>query len=204
MPTQEERRESTKAALMAAAVASLVDNGVGRFTTSDVIDRAGLSNGALFRYFPTRTDLLANTVQSIFVRAREDYAHRYEALVASEVTAEGLLALLWDVMSDPAVAAAYEVYAAARTNKILRAAIEPIIAEHVAVIHELGRGIAERITRSDAEAIGEAVWLAILSMQGLALSQPVFTDPYDGHQLVATLVKATGRLLDLTTTASSK
>jgi AcrR family transcriptional regulator len=196
MATQAERRESTRAAFIQAAADSLRKNGLSGFTTSDVVRRAGMSNGALFRYFATRTDLLSATVQFVFARLRDEYAERYVALASTEVTPQSLLTLLWNVYDDPYLAAIYEVYGAARTDEALRAAIEPMIREHVEIIHQLAHDIVTLVSDADDDVIREMVWVAALSMQGLALSRPVYVDPYGGEQLVDTLARLSERVID--------
>ncbi|HWF23170.1 MAG TPA: TetR/AcrR family transcriptional regulator [Acidimicrobiales bacterium] len=196
MATQAERRESTRAAFIQAAADSLRKNGLSGFTTSDVVRRAGMSNGALFRYFATRTDLLSATVQFVFARLRDEYAERYVALASTEVTPQSLLTLLWNVYDDPYLAAVYEVYGAARTDEALRAAIEPMIREHVEIIHQLAHDIVTLVSDADDDVIREMVWVAALSMQGLALSRPVYVDPYGGEQLVDTLARLSERVID--------
>jgi AcrR family transcriptional regulator len=196
MATQAERRESTRAAFIQAAADSLRKNGLSGFTTSDVVRRAGMSNGALFRYFATRTELLSSTVQFVFARLRDEYAEQYLALAATEVTPHSLLTLLWNVYDDPYLAALYEVYGAARTDETLRAAIEPMIREHVDVIHQLAHDIVALMADADADIVQEMVWVAVLSMQGLALSRPVYSDPYGGEQLVATLARLAERVIE--------
>jgi AcrR family transcriptional regulator len=196
MATQAERRESTRAAFIQAAADSLRKNGLSGFTTSDVVRRAGMSNGALFRYFATRTELLSATVQFVFARLRDEYAERYVALASTEVTPQSLLTLLWNVYDDPYLAAVYEVYGAARTDEALRAAIEPMIREHVEIIHQLAHDIVTLVSDADDDVIREMVWVAALSMQGLALSRPVYIDPYDGQQLVDTLARLSERVID--------
>ena len=108
------------------------------------------------------------------------------------MTPQSLLTLLWNVYDDPYLAAIYEVYGAARTDEVLCAAIEPMIREHVEIIHQLAHEIATLMAGADADddAIREMVWVAALSMQGLALSRPVSVDPYGGEQLVDTLAEA--------------
>jgi AcrR family transcriptional regulator len=196
MATQAERRESTRAAFIQAAADSLRKNGLSGFTTSDVVRRAGMSNGALFRYFATRTDLLSATVQFVFARLRDEYAERYVALASTEVTLQSLLTLLWNVYDDPYLAAVYEVYGAARTDEALRAAIEPMIREHVEIIHQLAHNIVTMVADAEDDVIREMVWVAALSMQGLALSRPVYVDPYGGEQLVDTLARLSERVID--------
>jgi AcrR family transcriptional regulator len=56
--TQEQRRQATQAAVLAAALAVLIDDGYANFSASRVAAHAGLSRGALERYFPTKNDLL--------------------------------------------------------------------------------------------------------------------------------------------------
>lgn len=189
MPTQAERRESTRAAFIQAAADSLRKNGLSGFTTSDVVRRAGMSNGALFRYFATRTELLSATVQFVFARLREEYAERYVSLALTDVTPQSVLTLLWNVYDDPYLCTVYEVYGAARTDEVLRSAIEPMISEHLEIIHRWALDIVRLVSDAEEDVIREMVWVAALSMQGLALSRTVYVDPYGGEQLVATLAR---------------
>jgi AcrR family transcriptional regulator len=57
--TQEERRRSTQAAVLSAALDLLIDDGYANFTAARVAAHAGVSRGAIERYFPTKNDLLA-------------------------------------------------------------------------------------------------------------------------------------------------
>jgi AcrR family transcriptional regulator len=61
--TQEERRRGTQAAVLSAALQLLIARGYARFTAGQVAARAGVSRGALERYFPTRNDLLVAVTQ---------------------------------------------------------------------------------------------------------------------------------------------
>lgn len=56
--TQEERRESTREALLAAAVGLFAERGVESATLQDVSDRAGLSKGALTHHFDSKDSLV--------------------------------------------------------------------------------------------------------------------------------------------------
>lgn len=189
MATQIERREATRSALLGAAVESLMEHGVAGFTTSDVVRRAGLSNGALFRYFPTKADLLAATVEHVFLRLRRDYEEAFEFLDPEKRTVENLVTLLWHVMSDPALGAAFEVYTSARTDAWMQSAIEPVMADHLERLQELARGLLSQVSSADDEMVRRAVDLAILSMQGLALNLMARPDPDAAPRLVAGLVE---------------
>ena len=59
MPTQEERREATRARILDAAHRLLHDEGVSGTTTRAVLDAAGVSRGAMYHHFASHEDLLA-------------------------------------------------------------------------------------------------------------------------------------------------
>lgn len=195
MPTQQERRATTRIALLDAAVDSLLAHGVAGFTTAEVVRRAGMSNGALFRYFPTKADLLAATVEHVFARLRADYEQAFESLAADERTVANLVAMLWGAMSDPALGAAFEVYTSARTDSWMQAAIEPVMADHLERLQTLARELLSRVSRADDEMVRRAVDLAILSMQGLVLNLMAHPDPGAPDRLVDGLVELAAAML---------
>lgn len=58
-PTQTERREASRTRILDAAVACLAERGYAGTTFAEVLDRAGLSNGALWRHFKSKAELMA-------------------------------------------------------------------------------------------------------------------------------------------------
>lgn len=195
MATQTQRRETTRAALLDAAVESLVDNGVNGFTTADVVRRAELSNGALFRHFPTKGDLLAATVEHIFARLRQDYEDTFVSLDADKRTIAQLLEMLWAVMSDPALGAVFEVYTAARSDRWMQEAIEPVVADHLERLQHLARELVAQVSPAEPEVVDRAVNLSILAMQGLVVNLMAKPDPDSPAQLVSGLADLAALLL---------
>ena len=63
--TQQERREDTRARLLAATIECLVEHGYAGTTTQRVQDRAGLSRGALLHHFATKEALLVAAVSHV-------------------------------------------------------------------------------------------------------------------------------------------
>jgi len=188
MPTQAERRASTRGALLDAAAATLVEAGATGFTTAVVATRADLSNGALFRYFPTRLDLVAATVEHVLAELRGHYVERFATSTQTDV--RRLLELLWECMSDPRLAAVYELYTQCRTDDALLAAVQPIVMDHVDRIGELAAtvvGQLDRELRGDPQAF---VMLAILSMQGLIINNLAGTGLGIERDLIVGLVAA--------------
>lgn len=178
--TQAQRRESTRSALLDAALDQLGIDGLGGFTTTSVCRRAGLSQGALFKHFDTKAELLAAVTEYLFDELRSDFELAFTSLSADERTPRAGIELLWDQMLDPRLAAAFELYTAARTDRDLRAALEPVVAAHVDRIHELGAVLVPEV---EAELRRDAIDLALLSMQGLVLNQMAMPDPAQYERL---------------------
>lgn len=172
--TQAERREATRAALLVAALDQLLAGGLAGFTTTEVCRRAGLSQGALFKHFDTKAALLAAVTEYLFDEMRSDYEAAFTALTPARRTPRVGVELLWDQMLDDRLAAAFELYTAARTDADLRAALEPVVAAHAERIHALA---ASLIPAADPLQRRSAVDLALLSMQGLVLNQMALPDP---------------------------
>ena len=66
--TQAQRREATIGALLEATVTCLTERGYAATSTAAVCAEAGVSQGALFRHFPTRQALLVATAERVATR----------------------------------------------------------------------------------------------------------------------------------------
>ena len=186
--TQLERRTRTRGACLDAALDTLVEHGSARFTTTLVCRRAGISQGALFRYFPTKAELLAAVCSHLFTKLRDEYTLRFRDLNDDQRTIGGALDLLWDAMCDPRLAAAFDLYTDARTDSVLRESIEPVVRAHLDRIAGLAADLAADLeTSADAEHVTAAVELAVLSMQGWVLNHMACPNPAARHRLSATL-----------------
>lgn len=69
-PTQERSRK-TLDSILAAADALFAEKGVANTTNSDIAERAGLSIGALYRFFPNQSALVAEYVERVRLRLEE-------------------------------------------------------------------------------------------------------------------------------------
>lgn len=176
MATQAARRAATREALLDAGAACLLERGLAGFTTTEVIERAGRSTGALYRHFPSKADLLEATVAHVFARVREDFVRALEELPEDARTLPGTVRLLWDQMSDPRLGAVFEAYTAARTDPVIQRAIEPAIQEHTAALHRLMHEVVGDRFGVPPDRVLSAANLAIFAMQGLALNQMAVPD----------------------------
>lgn len=188
--SQAQRRASTRAALLDAAIAVLAEHGYSQLTVAEVCRRAGFSQGALFRHYPSRLDLIA--------AATDEVCERHRALIAEGMTALGqaadAAALLqaWRAAARSTEHAAWhEVMVAARTNPALLERVAPALRRFEAALLEaagpdrrLGMILLSILHLLDSEAVTSAVypnpeleaardaWLGQVLEQALAEPKP--------------------------------
>ena len=181
MATQEERRTGTRARLIDAATAVLTEAGAHGFTTTEVGKRAGLSQGAVFRHFATKADLLAATVESIFDGLVDRYQHEFASRAPRMGADPGdrldaSLDLLWEIFQDPQLLAAYDLFTASRTDPDLQADLQPVVRAHVQRLHDLTELYLVDLVLVDADQLHAAVDLVAATMQGLVINRLAVAD----------------------------
>ncbi|MEM7153795.1 MAG: TetR/AcrR family transcriptional regulator [Myxococcota bacterium] len=124
--TQAQRRAATIERLINACIDVLAESGYAGAGVKAICDRAGLSQGALFRHFDTRIELLVATVDVIGQRNVDTF--RQFALSVSPDNIDGqlgrIVALMRALSRSELQAAWREVIAAARTHPDLGVAAE--------------------------------------------------------------------------------
>lgn len=124
--TQEERRATTRAALLDAALACLVEHGYEGTTTGRVCERANLSRGAHLHHFHTRAQLVAAALAELAQRREDSFSAQVEGLPRGDGRVEAALDMIWDWFTGPLFAASVDLAAAARTDPELRASLAPV------------------------------------------------------------------------------
>jgi len=120
---REAGRLATRARLLAAAVSSLIEIGVARTTTLEVQRRAGASRGALLHHFPSHAQLLSATVDEL-VRRNERAVQRLTLRLRHHPDpVERAVLVLAATTAQPSFMAELELWAVARTDADLRAAL---------------------------------------------------------------------------------
>jgi AcrR family transcriptional regulator len=124
--TQAQRREGTIAALLDATVSCLTERGYAATSTAAVCAEAGVSQGALFRHFPTRQALLVATAEHVATRNVEAFrATTAGAAVDSVDDVTAVLGHLRATVLSPANQTWRELLVAARSDADLRTALLP-------------------------------------------------------------------------------
>ncbi|ACY20507.1 regulatory protein TetR [Gordonia bronchialis DSM 43247] len=117
--TQAQRSAATRVRVLDATIESLVEVGYARTTTQEVNRRAGVSRGALLHQFPTRESLVVAAVGHLVER-------RMTELLSRPRTGDEDIEILVEAFSGPLFDAALELWVAARTDPVLRAAMVPL------------------------------------------------------------------------------
>lgn len=134
--TQAERRNATIERLVDASIAVLAESGYAGASVKAICDRAGISQGALFRQFETRLELLVHVVDAIGARNIDSFM-RAAGITDAPWTLDRLdhfVRVLRDVSRSPTHAAWREVVAAARIHPDLAEAVGAAVARFEAAI----------------------------------------------------------------------
>jgi AcrR family transcriptional regulator len=170
--TQAERSAATIDGLLLAAVESLVDVGYARTSTQDICKRAGLSQGALFRHFPSRLAFMIAVADHVSAQLVVQFSTRFRHVEQQQPT--DLIGLALNLAREntrsPYQQAWVELLIAARTDTELQNALQPIWTHNQSQIRSEARnllpGLVDRIPDFDT-----AVEIITMFYQGEAINQ---------------------------------
>ncbi len=184
MPVQmraplQRRSVTTRLRLVEAASECLVEVGLAGASTALIASRAGMSQGAVFKHFPTKADLLGATVTHILAGFVDDFRLGIsEALLGKKADAvHAACVVLWRIFRSAQMRAVFEIYVAARTDAELTRRLAPILERHRAsILGEARRLFPKAAGGRDFEGAVDAI---VYAMQGAALGMfaPGVADP---------------------------
>ena len=89
MATNEERREATRSSIVSAARECFIRDGYENTHTDTILERAGVSRGALYHYFPSKRDVFEAVYVSL---VEETIGHALGTRIESDSPLDELLA----------------------------------------------------------------------------------------------------------------
>jgi AcrR family transcriptional regulator len=183
--TQAERRATTRRHLLDAAVASLVEVGHGGTTTTEVCRRAGVSQGALFKHFATKAELVAAAAAHLFENLVSEFETALPSVAGRADGPAAAVRQLWSVFQQPRLHAAFELYNAARTDAELGRILAPVTARHAANVRAHARSLFPAAAeRPHFDAI---VSVVVSAMQGAAFGNLAGAEPARDEAMLAAL-----------------
>jgi len=169
--SQADRRAATQAALLDAAIETLVEDGYAALTTRGVSERAGVSQGAQQHYFPTKAALVQAAIGRVAPQLIPFLIGEADPADSERDRLEVLLDRMWEIHQLPATKAAYELYNAARTDPELAAGIASAHNQAAA----LTQAAAAQVVPELATTPGFADWVlvALSTLRGTAFVSAV-------------------------------
>jgi len=172
--TQRQRRESTRARLVEATVATLAEHGYAATSIKRILDEAGVSVGGMYRHFPTLLDLVIAAAEEVRDRQVQDFVEGLGAL--GTVSEEECIELLRAACRKPINAAWYDLMVAARTHTELRERLQVFAQTYHSTISDLAAAlpVAERW---EPQAFKTAVFSVIHLLDGEAITSVINDQP---------------------------
>lgn len=135
---------------------------------------AGVSQGALYKHFPSKSVLWAMSAAHLFTEMRESFLPQVMQRMMRGHTdpIEATLDVLWATFCDPRLHGVFELYLAARTDAEIAAMLTPVMAEHQAGIATIATRLFPDQVERRAE-IEPLLWGLLNTLQGAALMRQV-------------------------------
>ena len=195
--TQAQRREATVARLIAAATEALIEVGYARTSVQEIATRAGLTQGALFRHFPSRIELMIRVADDVGERLLDLFRSDFRSLCTHAAAPQSLalaLSLLRSNVQSRLHQAWFELLLAARTDPVLHEALMPIWARRDARILELAGALLPEAARAlpDFPVVIDTV---VTLFHGEAVDRFLRVDPAAEARRMQWLLTQLGRLL---------
>jgi AcrR family transcriptional regulator len=166
--TQAERRATTRAALLDAALECLIEDGYAGLTTRKVAERAGVSQGTQMHYFPTRARFVAEAIRYLALKLLAEMREQDSVHPRSDRRRlELMLDRSWEMHTGPVFQATMELWVAARTDPEIREAMDEVARD---VTRMIATGASELFPEMMSRPrAGEVLDLALATMRGLAM-----------------------------------
>jgi AcrR family transcriptional regulator len=189
--TQQQRREETIARLLDASIGTIIDIGYARASAAVIAKRAQVSDGALFRHFPTMGDFMAATAREVMRRQLDSFTKQVAEIPADKPALEAALTIMRDLTGNATNTVMYELMVAARTDEKLRATLQEVLTEYAANIYDVARALP------GADQFADDTFMALVAIitntfDGAAIVRAVMPQPDLEANRIALLAKLIG------------
>jgi AcrR family transcriptional regulator len=178
--TQEERREGTIRKLLDAATEALIEDGYAAASVQRICERAGVSQGALFRHFATREELMVAVGEDVGQKTLLRYRRAYEAQRRDPGRAAPLMLAMRRVRDRSRARQNhpwYELAMAARTSPSLRKGLRPVASRYHDDIRDLGAQLLPELAAALGDRFDVLVDTIVSVFDGESLHRFVLLQP---------------------------
>jgi AcrR family transcriptional regulator len=163
------KSSSTRQQILDAAVHCIVHLGYSNTTTMMIAEQAGLSRGATLHHFPSKTDIIAATVEYLFEKRTRAFLNTSKSLPRDSDRVKMAVRAYWDHANHPLFLAFIELSVAARHDEELHKILVPAQTR----FDEEWYATAQQVFpewQKDAKAFNLALSLSQTLIEGIAIS----------------------------------
>jgi AcrR family transcriptional regulator len=176
--TQAERREGTIKKLVDAATLAVIELGFAGASVQEICDRAEVSQGGMFRHFPSREAVMVAVAEDVGQRLLASYRRQFKALRTDDGDPLLLaIRLVRDHCRSRLNRAWFELAVAARTHAGLRKALRPIGLRYYADIEALAKELLPELSSSLGPRFALFVDTVITVFDGEVLHHAIAKNP---------------------------
>jgi len=186
--TQQQRRAETIARLLDASIETIIEVGYARASAAVIAKRAKVSDGALFRHFPTMGDFMAATAYEVMRRQLELFTKKVAEIPADQPALEAVLTVLRDVTGNDTNAVMYELLVAARTDPRLKDTLQDVLVTYAANIYQVARTLPG-IDKFPGDKFAALVATLTNTFDGAAIVRAVLPHPELEEQRIGLLAE---------------
>jgi AcrR family transcriptional regulator len=186
---QAERRASAIESVLEGALATMVSGGYAQLRVADVARASGMSEGTLFRYFPTKNDLVKGVLEKSLADHLQRLVDAFVALPPEAVTRRTLLELLFSVLSHEQFVWTYELYVASTHDADLATKVSAVLKTHAGNVDSMTESLLVNMGLVPSADVRMVVNLATWSMQGLVINDLARGGESRKNELIDYLVK---------------
>lgn len=173
--TQEERRHRTQSKLLDATISCLISDGYSEITTTKVSKISGMSQGAIFKHYPTKNALITASIAKLYDQLINTFETIVHSLPPKKDRIESTLSALWQFFDTPELLAVFDLHIAARTDTEFKKALEPFERTHRLKIKAASERIFPELAANPQ--FHAAIEIILMAVQGASIGNLALLDP---------------------------
>ncbi len=179
---QQERSARSQEKILKATLDCLADHGYAETSLNRVVELAGLSKGALKHHFPTKEDLIVETVDFLLHRTEVAFEQHKEKWAKTKDPVGAYVSFLWrKLINTKPYFALIEILNAARTDAALSGRIS--FALQSWSDHRVKNADLFQSDNGDAD-VALLTTMTICLMRGMLLQQQFSNDPKEQQKIL--------------------
>lgn len=186
--------------LIRATIDSLIEDGYERTTTLRIVERAGVTRGALMHHFESKRDIVVAAMRYLLT----DHAKRIEGLAgrarAGKVNLDEFLDYLWNDYSGDFFFAWLENIAESRHDGELREQLIPLVREYHQTLDSIWREFFRRSALSESQ-VDTSLNQTLCLLRGMGLQTVLRPDDAYYQRLLRSWKLTLRKLIEVKATA---